>query len=123
MIIYTIRLLIKIRLYYLICLIHNVYKIDSLIISMTLFHILSFSNFASNFIISSIINFLFLFKSYNNSRLLYSIASICISSISFIYPLLSFYIYFFLLVFLFLLILFLLQYRMSPKTCFYCSKP
>ena len=95
MITYTIRLLIKIRLYYLICLIHNVYKIDSLIISITLFHILSFSNFASNSIISSIINFLFLFKSYNNSRLLYSIASICISSIFFIYLLLSFlYIFF-----------------------------
>ena len=116
----TIRLLIKIRLYYLFCLIHNVYKIDFLITSITLFGILNFSNFASNFIISLIINFLFLFKSSNNSWLLYSINSICISFMSFISAFYVFLYFFFLLLSLFSLILFLLQYRLSPKISFLC---
>ena len=68
---YILGLLIRIKLYYLFCLIHNIHKIGFPIISVTLFGMLSFSNFCTNFNIPSIINFLLF-----NSRLLYSVASI-----------------------------------------------
>ena len=79
--------------------------------------ILSFSIFASILFVSSIINPFSIFKSYNNSKPLYSVASISISFISFMSLIFLSYLSFFLL---FFLILLLLQYDpIFSKICLF----